>query len=492
MKEIDSRVQRIGRGVRAKIYSGSLDVKMYNPSLQELKKDQKTAVENAIQGEKLRQQLDPAVNRKNSQNGYILEKELFTPGPATYSPDKNAVYGKSKGYRYREPLRERILAKTDLLEKRKIREQLQQEKERLRQANRSSRSRAESAYSSANNNSELHNLTRKSQSTKNKSQRNSRVQKKDSDSEKFSDDSVHELDNLSKNNPSQQQGSVVPSNPKLDEGNPEQPQRVLALPIQPDQTQPRKSILNRRPSSFTPHGDQSSQSFLQHMQALQNKTRKSVYIALPGANLADLVGHNTQGAESKQNRSKRESVMSKLNEQNASSEDSQSSRSDSPLTLEKLKKQQETNAGRIRNPDYKGQAQAEEQQKTKAVTKKNPKKPEQRRPSSILNRRHSILSSFRNKDAIAEPKNVSISQLPVNKQSETFISDGQSQRSQNVIPRNILKTKVTEPKQPETKQSDKTTENREVVKKLETLSPSASKKSKSKKKLVTTFGTSIK
>ena len=202
MKEIDSRSLRIARGVRAKIYSGSLDVKMYNPVLQELKQEQKSAIDKAVMSEKSRQSLDPAINRKNLQNGYILEKELFTPGPATYSPDKSAVYGKSKGYRYREPLRDRILAKTDLMEKRRIKEQQREEQERLRQANRSSRSRAESNYSSTNRNSERQSKPRKSHSTKNKSQRNSRLQKEDSESEKLSDDSVHELEDNSRQNPS--------------------------------------------------------------------------------------------------------------------------------------------------------------------------------------------------------------------------------------------------------------------------------------------------
>jgi hypothetical protein len=113
-----------------------------------------------------------------------------------------------------------------------------------------------------------------------------------------------------------------------------------------------------------------------------------VFIALPGAILMDLIGHNTQGAESKKNKSQRGSLMSKLNENNASSEDSQSSRSDSPLTLEKLKKIQENTKGCIRNPDYKGNTHSEDQQKKKTVPKQIQKKPERpRRPSSILNRR---------------------------------------------------------------------------------------------------------
>jgi hypothetical protein len=84
--------------------------------------------------------------------------------------------------------------------------------------------------------------------------------------------------------------------------------------------------------------------------------------------------------------------MSKLNEKNASSEDSDSSRSESPLTLEKLKKQQENIKGFIRNPDYKGPLPIDEKVNTKLVPKKIPQKKEQaRRPSSILNRRSSIL-----------------------------------------------------------------------------------------------------
>jgi len=79
--------------------------------------------------------------------------------------------------------------------------------------------------------------------------------------------------------------------------------------------------------------------------------------------------------------------MSKLNEKNASSEDSDSSRSESPLTLEKLKKQQENIKGFIRNPDYKGPLPIDENVNTNLVPKKEPAS----RPSSILNRRLSIL-----------------------------------------------------------------------------------------------------
>jgi hypothetical protein len=109
--------------------------------------------------------MDPTVNRNNHQNGFILEKELFTPGPATYSPDMKAVYGKSKGYSYREPLRDKILGKVDLLAKRKLAEERKQEEERKRQTNKSnSRSRADSTFTNTKKNSERHPLSRKSQS----------------------------------------------------------------------------------------------------------------------------------------------------------------------------------------------------------------------------------------------------------------------------------------------------------------------------------------
>lgn len=53
-REIDSRSQRISRQVRAKIYSGSLDIKKYNPNLKELTKEQKLATEEAAREEKMR------------------------------------------------------------------------------------------------------------------------------------------------------------------------------------------------------------------------------------------------------------------------------------------------------------------------------------------------------------------------------------------------------------------------------------------------------
>ena len=94
-KDVNSKNQRIVRNFRAKVNSGSVDLKNiqneYKMSLQEYK----FVVDRIIKQETRVQSIDPDMDKFVDLNGFKLDIDTITPGPATYNPKMESVWPKN-------------------------------------------------------------------------------------------------------------------------------------------------------------------------------------------------------------------------------------------------------------------------------------------------------------------------------------------------------------------------------------------------------------
>lgn len=98
------------RDFRAKVNSGSVDLKKFKKCFRKTSKGFKAHAESL---EKRNNSLDPNIGRRNKPSGYLLDKECIPPGPATYNVSMKGVWGKSSIFKYRKILRDQILNKAN-------------------------------------------------------------------------------------------------------------------------------------------------------------------------------------------------------------------------------------------------------------------------------------------------------------------------------------------------------------------------------------------
>lgn len=422
--------------------------------------------------EKRSQSLDPNFHKKGRKNGYILDKEIHTPGPATYKPQMKGVWGKSSTFKYRQILRDGILNKAD---------------KALKFGKKGSRSRTLRGSKTSQNSRSLN-------SKRARSRRGSKISKLTKGTYKtgrsksiIGEDDLDESDEIieqsvfknGKNAAKSSKNSKSGKRRSISSHITEKMAPKLITPIEKKAVKfPRKSILMRRKSNFNAQKYNSNATTPNQSKIVGiKKQRKSVMIALPDS-FHDKSGYNIankpksfSNLDSLENhftpeKPRRKSILNRLNEENESIYESNQS-GNSPLTLEKAKKERDQARGFIKNPSFKD-PNAEKKALEVPKNKKSWK--------SLRNRRSSILKNKSRRGSKASISRKSIRSIYQEEHSEGKNQSSLHSGEKNIEIENAMgsQAKKAVPKL------------KKIPKNTSSLSPE-----KSNVKPVTTFGTAI-